>query len=64
MSRWRDGLTPGQAAKKLGVHPNTVYTWCQKAMDGEETPLKEVKKNPYNGYYRVKVDLLSGGNNK
>lgn len=44
-------IQPRKAAKLLGVHLNTVYAYCRRAVAGEASPLREVHQNPLTGYY-------------
>jgi hypothetical protein len=49
----RGKISPTRAANILGVHINTVRSWCQKAVAGEPSKLVEVERNPATGYYSV-----------
>ena len=56
-------VSPTKVARMLGVHINTVHTWCQKAVAGEPSKLKNVERNNATGYYWVdleEVKELSG----
>jgi hypothetical protein len=40
----------------LGVHSNTVYDWCQKAIEGRPTKLRDVQQHPVTGYYAIDLE--------
>lgn len=46
-------VSPAKAARLLGVHYNTVYSWCRGCVEGSPTRLKQVTQNPLNGRYNV-----------
>ena len=49
-------ISPTKVAGILGVHINTVHTWCKKAVTGEKSKLKNVERNPVTGYYWVDLE--------
>ena len=49
-------MSPTRAAKVLGVHINTVHTWCRKSVAGTPSKLEKVTRNPVNGYYLLDSD--------
>lgn len=57
-------ISPTRVARMLGVHINTVHTWCQKAVAGEPTRLKNVERNNVTGYYWVDLNEVNELKNK
>lgn len=53
--RIRGRISPAKAASILGVHINTVYAWCQKAVNGEPSKLYDVKQH-VSGYYWISLE--------
>lgn len=49
-------ISPTKVASILGVHVNTVHTWCQRAVNGHPSKLKSVERNPATGYYWVDLE--------
>ena len=49
-------ISPRRAAKIIGVHSNTVYAWCQRAVRGEPAKLRRVEQNEVTGYYWIPLD--------
>jgi DNA-binding transcriptional MerR regulator len=43
-------ISPAKAAQLLGVHVRTIRSWCQKAVAGEPSHLKDVRQH-ITGYY-------------
>lgn len=52
--RQKGRISPRKAATLLGVHYNTVITWCQRAVRGEASPLHDVSQH-VNGYYWISL---------
>lgn len=55
--RIRDRISPAKAARMLGVHYNTVLSWCRAAIDGEPSPLADVQQH-VTGYYWIAVSEI------
>lgn len=49
-------ISPTRVAAILGVHINTVHAWCQKAVAGEPSKLKNVERNRATGYYWIDLE--------
>jgi len=49
-------ISPTKAARLLGVHVNTVYTWCRRAVNGRPSRLRNVEQNAVTGYFYVDLD--------
>lgn len=52
--RQKGRISPRKAAMLLGVHYNTVIAWCQRAVRGEASPLRDVSQH-VNGYYWISL---------
>lgn len=52
----RGKVSPTRVAGILGVHVNTVHSWCQKAVAGEPSKLTKVEQHPATGYYWLDLD--------
>ena len=51
-------VDPSRAAKLLGVCRVTVYRWADRALHGEPSPLRQVRRLP-NGRIRIaRADLV------
>lgn len=50
-------IGPRKAASILGVHYNTVLTWCQKSVAGEPSMLFDVEQH-ITGYYWISLDEI------
>lgn len=56
MGRFKGHISPAKAARMLGVHRNTVYTWARKAVKGEESKLSDVKRHTVTGYLSIPLE--------
>jgi len=45
-------ISPSKVAALLDVNIKTVYVWCQKAVSGEPSKLRDVKQH-INGYFWI-----------
>lgn len=63
MRRKTEEITPTTAAELIGCHKKTVYDWCRRAEAGEESRLKEVRRDPTGHLWipRSEVDRLIDG---
>jgi len=50
-------VSPTKAARFLGVHVNTVYSWCKRAESGSPTRLQNVERTRA-GYYYIDLNEL------
>ena len=48
-------ISPSKAARMLDVHINTIYSWCQKAINGEPSKLTDVVQH-VTGYFWISLD--------
>lgn len=56
MTRRRDFVSPARAAKMLGVHRNTVYSWAKDSVDGVSSRFRHVDRNPLTGYLEIPIE--------
>lgn len=48
-------ISPSKAARMLGVHVDTIRSWCAKAIAGEPSKLRDVEQH-ITGYYWLSLD--------
>jgi hypothetical protein len=48
-------VSPRRAAQMLGIHVNTVRTWCLRTEKGQKSRLPNATRHPGNGYFQVPV---------
>lgn len=54
----RGKISPTRAAQLLDVHPNTVYSWCHRATNGEPSKLENVERHPLTGRYSIDYEEI------
>jgi ureidoglycolate hydrolase len=57
MSR-RGFVSPARAARMLGVHQKTAYSWARASALGRPSRLKNVERHPLTGYLHIPVDEI------
>lgn len=58
-------ITPRRAARMLGIHEDTVYRWCQEALE-ERGPLRGAVRKSITGWYyigSIAIEKLIGRTN-
>ena len=58
MVKRKGDISPRQAADMIGVHPNTVYRWCEMADAGEGSPLAGVVRKDETGHWWIRKEAL------
>ena len=51
----RGKVSPHKAARMLGRHPNTIYSWCRGAERGDLSKFTSVERDPDNKYFKIDI---------
>lgn len=57
--RTKDRVSPAKAARLLGLHYNTVYSYCRRAVEGRPSKLVNVSQNPVSRYYEIDLNEVN-----
>jgi hypothetical protein len=48
-------VSVSKAARIVGVHYNTMYSYCHKALNGKPSVIKDVQQDAHNKYITVSL---------